>query len=54
METTIENMLPEPIRRAINGDPLDDADWDDHEPTINMMRLPGDCLFTARPCRLAL
>lgn len=43
--------LPEPIRRAINREPLDDAEWDSYEPTMNMVPLPGGCLFTIPPRR---
>ena len=44
--------LPEPIQRAINREPLDDADWDDYKPRVNMVPLPGGCLFTVRPRKL--
>jgi hypothetical protein len=43
--------LPEPIQRAINREPVDDADWDDYNSGINMVPLPGGCLFTVRPRR---
>lgn len=43
--------LPDPLRRAISREPLDDADWDYYKPSINMLPLPGGCLFTIRPRR---
>lgn len=46
--------LPDPIRRAINREPLADEEWDYDEPTIHMVPLPGGCLFTIRPRRLDL
>lgn len=41
--------LPEPVRRAINREPTDDVEWENYEPTMDMMPLPGGCLFTLRP-----
>lgn len=44
--------LPDPVRRAINREPVDDAEWDYDTPTVSMLPLPGGCLFTVRPRRL--
>jgi hypothetical protein len=46
--------LPEPIQRAINREPLDEADdvdWDHYRSSINVVPLPGGCLFSIRPRR---
>ncbi len=44
--------LPEPVRRAINREPVDDAEWDYDNPTVHMVPIPGGCLFTSGPRRL--
>lgn len=41
--------LPEPIRRAINREPLRDHEW--LEPRFTIVPLPGGCLFALRPRR---
>ncbi|MEP6851430.1 MAG: hypothetical protein ABJA87_02025 [bacterium] len=43
--------LPSPIQRAINREPLEEAEWEYYEPTMNMVPLPDGCLFTIRPRR---
>ena len=43
--------LPEPVRRAINREPVDESDWPYEESSFTMVPLPGGCLFTARPRR---
>lgn len=42
--------LPEPVRRAINREPVDD-DWDYDNPTVHMIPIPGGCLVTSSPRR---
>ncbi len=41
--------LPEPVRRAINREPVDEEEWAHHESNFTMLPLPGGCLFTLRP-----
>jgi hypothetical protein len=43
--------LPEPVRRAINREPVDESEWPYDETRFNVMPLPGGCLFTVRPRR---
>ncbi|HEY6749247.1 MAG TPA: hypothetical protein VI357_26475 [Mycobacteriales bacterium] len=37
--------LPEPIRRAINGEPVEESEWPYDKASFNMVPLPG-CPFT--------
>jgi hypothetical protein len=43
--------LPEPVRRAINREPVDEEEWPYDESSFTMTPLPGGCLITARPRR---
>lgn len=43
--------LPEPVRRAINREPVDEG-WDYDNPTVHMIPIPGGCLFTSGPRRV--
>jgi hypothetical protein len=43
--------LPEPVRRAINREPVDEPEWSRYEPSFTVLPLPGGCLFTVRPRR---
>jgi hypothetical protein len=46
--------LPEPVRRAINREPVDEEEWPYEEASFKLMPLPGGCLFTVRPRRTDL
>lgn len=42
--------VPEPVRRAVNREPVPEEEWEEYErSTVNMMPLPGGCLFTVGP-----
>jgi hypothetical protein len=43
--------LAEPVRRAINREPVDEEEWPYDEHSFTMMPLPGGCLFTVKPRR---
>ena len=43
--------LPEPVRRAINREPVDESDWPYEETQFTMVPMPGGCLFTNMPRR---
>jgi hypothetical protein len=43
--------LPAPVRRAINREPVDEAEWPEEDLNWRMVPLPGGCLFTATPRR---
>ncbi|MFC5949803.1 hypothetical protein ACFQH9_16140 [Pseudonocardia lutea] len=43
--------LPDPVRRAINREPVDEEDWPYDETSFRVLPLPGGCLFTAGPRR---
>ncbi len=45
--------LPEPVRRAINREPVEPEEWGlfETEPRIEMLPLPGGCLFSVGPRR---
>jgi hypothetical protein len=43
--------LPEPVRRAINREPVDESDWPYGETSFTMVPLPGGCVFTSAPRR---
>lgn len=47
----VEAPLPDPVRRAINRDALDEEEWPYAENSFNMVPLPGGCLFTVGPRR---
>jgi hypothetical protein len=48
----VEEPLPEPVRRAINREPVAEEDWD-YRPgrSIDVRPLPGGCLFVVGPRR---
>lgn len=41
--------LPEPVRRAINREPVPEEDWPYDKRSFDVVPLPGGCLITARP-----
>ena len=43
--------LPEPVRRAINREPVDEDEWPYDDSSFTMTPLPGGCLITAGPRR---
>jgi hypothetical protein len=43
--------LPQPVRRAINREPIDEDEWPYEENTFRMVPLPGGCLFISTPSR---
>jgi hypothetical protein len=43
--------LPEPVRRAINREPVDDSEWPYDDVKWTVVPLPGGCLFTGTPRR---
>ncbi|MCU1617840.1 MAG: hypothetical protein JWO98_5380 [Frankiales bacterium] len=43
--------LPDPVRRAINREPVDEEEWPYEENSFNVMPLPGGCLITLKPRR---
>lgn len=43
--------LPEPVRRAINREPVDESEWPYEEGSFTMVPMPGGCLITATPRR---
>ena len=43
--------LPEPVRRAINREPVDEEEWPYEENTFRMVPVPGGCLFVSAPRR---
>lgn len=43
--------LPAPVRRAINREPIDEADWPYEDSNLTMVPLPGGCLITSTPRR---
>jgi hypothetical protein len=43
--------LPEPVRRAINREPIDETEWPYEELDYRMVPMPGGCLVTATPRR---
>ncbi|HZB50806.1 MAG TPA: hypothetical protein VE547_17090 [Mycobacteriales bacterium] len=43
--------LPEPVRRAINREPVDESEWPYEDMRWQVVPLPGGCLFTATPRR---
>ena len=45
--------LPEPVRRAINREPVDEEEWPYDESSFTMTPLPGGCLFTVKSAALA-
>ncbi len=42
--------LPEPVRRAINREPIAEEDWP-YETRLTMVPMPGGCLVTNMPRR---
>lgn len=51
--TPVERPLPEPVRRAINREPVAPEEWElfETEPRIDVLPLPGGCLFSVGPRR---
>ena len=51
--TRTETPLPEPVRRAINREPVEPEEWAlfETEPRIDVLPLPGGCLFSVGPRR---
>jgi len=43
--------LPEPVRRAINREPVDESEWPYEESSFTMVPMPGGCLIASRPRR---
>jgi hypothetical protein len=43
--------LPEPVRRAINREPVDESEWPYDDTNWTVVPLPGGCLFTGTPRR---
>jgi hypothetical protein len=43
--------LPDPVRRAINRQPVDESEWPYDDMSWKVVPLPGGCLFTATPRR---
>jgi hypothetical protein len=43
--------LPEPVRRAINREPVDEEEWPYEENEFRMVPIPGGCLFISGPKR---
>jgi hypothetical protein len=43
--------LPEPVRRAINREPVDESEWPYERNSFTMVPLPGGCLVTSAPRR---
>ena len=43
--------LPQPVRRAINREPIDEDEWPFEENTFRMVPMPGGCLFISTPRR---
>lgn len=41
--------LPEPVRRAINREPVLDEDWPYEETDLRVLPMPGGCLITSTP-----
>lgn len=41
----------EPVRRAINREPVAEEEWEEYESTIDMVPFPGGCLFSVGPKR---
>ena len=46
-------VLPEPVRRSINREPVEPDEWAPYEtgPRIDVLPLPGGCLFSVGPRR---
>jgi hypothetical protein len=42
---------PEPVQRAINREPIDEAEWPYEENTFRMVPVPGGCVFVSAPRR---
>jgi len=43
--------LPDPVRRAINREPVDESDWPYEETRLTVVPMPGGCLLTNMPRR---
>jgi hypothetical protein len=39
--------LPEPVRRAINREPVDDEEWPYDDNTFRMLPVPGGCIMVS-------
>lgn len=43
--------LSEPVRRAINREPVADEDWPFEDSSFNVVPMPGGCIVTSTPRR---
>jgi len=43
--------VPEPVRRAINREPVAEEEWEEYENSVDVLPFPGGCLFTVGPKR---
>jgi len=43
--------LPEPVRRAINREPVDDEEWPYDDNQLRMIPVPGGCIMVSTPRR---
>ena len=43
--------LPQPVRRAINREPVDEAEWPYEEQNFRMIPVPGGCIMVGTPRR---
>jgi hypothetical protein len=43
--------LPQPVRRAINREPINEDEWPFEGNTFRMVPMPGGCLFISAPRR---
>ncbi|MCW2615841.1 MAG: hypothetical protein JWN08_2835 [Frankiales bacterium] len=41
--------LPEPVRRAINREPVPDEEWPYEDNRLRVVPMPGGCLVTSTP-----
>ena len=44
----------EPVRRAINREPVAEEEWEEYENSIDVLPIPGGCLFTVGPKTIIL
>lgn len=43
--------VTEPVRRAINREPVPEEEWEEYENSIDVLPFPGGCMFTVGPKR---
>lgn len=41
--------LPEPVRRAINREPIPEEEWPYEKSDLRVLPMPGGCLITSTP-----